>query len=276
MRVIFTVCTTDYAGHLPLWAWSAKRLWPDVSLIALITDAYTPVLICDYLNSIGAKAYGQYDQYPNTTAMSACLRFVYNPPKAEEVLITDSDVVFLHERQWQYMADKKKEIGCYGVFTGAKHKPRRPEIAPNGWVGDMRRLTGTFVLVTPEWYEKTQAARSEWSDRLMRGIWGTFRESDEVMLCRICSQSGLPLPNEVAFAKEMRGLHVGDFRPNMEHRWGNPKRIRKWFPAESVAALREVVKDKGFLNTLEIARENLTVAATWENVFNHLKDRENV
>jgi len=274
MRAIFTACTPEYAWHLPLWAWSAKRLWPDVQLVATIVGTRdSPVLIHDYLKALGVVVGIEDSGFPCLPAMSACLRFIYNyAPKADEVLITDADLVFLHEGLWRYM-NHKRGILCYGAFTGAKKKPRRPEIAPNGWVGDMKRLCGGFVLVTPEWYGRTQTAREEWADRLRRGIWGTFRESDEVMLTRIITQSGLPLPDETQFIKVMRGLHVGDFRPNMAHRWGHPKRIRKWFPDESANAAQELLKDNGFLHALEIARDNPVVEAIWENVLNHLKGR---
>ena len=277
MRSIFTVCTADYAWHLPLWAWSAKKLWPDVQLVvAIVGSGGSPVLIHDYLETIDVDVGIEHRGYPQLPAMSACLRFIYNYiHKVDEVLITDADVVFLHEGLWRYIENKMMTLGCYGAFTGAKKKPRRPEIAPNGWVGDMRRLTGAFVLVTPEWYEKTRTAREEWSDRLMRGVWGTFRDADEVMLTRILAQSGLPLPDETPFAKVMRSLHVGDFRPNMEHRWGNPKRIQRWFPEESVKALETLVKDKEFQYVLGIARTNPAVDAAWTNVFNHLKERTN-
>jgi hypothetical protein len=276
MKSIFTVCTSDYAWHLPLWAWSAKRLWPDVRLVVVITGTELPALVCDYVKILGGVV-GIQNRYLPLPAMSACLRFVYDysPQPDEEILITDADVVFLHDGLWRYMENKMKTLGCYGAFTGAKKKPRRPEIAPQGWVGNMRRLTGTFVLVTPEWYNKTAPARTEWSDRLMRGMWGTFREADEVMLTRIIAQSGLPLPDETPFAKVMRGLHVGDFRPNMQHRWGNPKRIEKWFPEESATTLRILVEDKEFQYVLGIARTNPIVDTTWTNVFNHLKDRPN-
>jgi len=136
------------------------------------------------------------------------------------MLITDIDLLlFNNQNLWDWHFDKMVDMGsCYYAHHGPYKYPQRFE---GGWRGDRERLAGGFVLITHEWLERTKEARTRHLEMLNKSEIGLYREEDEVVLCRICKQSGLPVSHNKSFPPMLRGIHLGDFKESMSHRWTN-------------------------------------------------------
>lgn len=270
-RAIFTTCTADHFQYfIPTWAWTAKKLWPDVTTIVRV-----------YGREVDRDAMAGVDKVdvdvviPKGPAATNCRRFLLRVSgEYDQVMITDCDVVFLNDDLWEYMDDKMSTLGSYAAWQGALNKPKRPKIAPNGWSGDMRRLAGGFVLVTPQWYNQTEQLRRSYEALVRAGQWGNYRESDEVMLCRICKDSGLTLPNNTGFHRSMRGLHLGDFKDSMAHRWGNVGKMGQYLPWGNVEKTKTLLMDRQFQGILKVACKDRDVATMWERVKYHVTHRK--
>lgn len=260
LRTVYTVVNEAYAGFVPAWAYTARQVWPDVHVAVGLTvgvELATALWIEGLGVEIAATPYG---------TSPSCLRFLLTPPTADEVLITDADVVFLTSDVWPALREKMTADGlrCYGAFQGAWTLPKDPKNAPGGWHGDMQRLTGGHVLVTSEWYTRTEAQRKFYLAALSSGAWGTFREADEVMLCRICQDAVHVLPSVHRFPPTLRGLHVGDFRPSMVHRYTDKAKMKKLLPEDNAARVAKLLKDPEFLRCIDT--EDKLVTACWEAI----------
>jgi len=224
-RTLFTVVNREYQEFLPLWAKSARDLWPDIEIKA-VTTTPVPIGIIAALRKLGVTA-GLFRYGFAPTVSSSCLRFVIKPDgEQDQVLVTDADVVFTSKGLWDVLEKKMHDTNeLCGVYQGSWVHPKRA-VAPHGWVNEMQRIAGGFCLFTKEWYDRTELCRPGWWFDVEEGNWGTFRESDEVMLCRIMRECNVPLPDHSGFPVEHRGLHLGDFKPSMDHRWRNKSKMR--------------------------------------------------
>jgi len=274
MSAIYTCCDAKYQWFLPTWAYSARRAWPDADIqVDYYGDLHTDCLAL--LQRIGVRvAFLEcYNLIPS------CTRFTFNSKDGSEVLITDCDIAFLDSGVLDYLRTKMllDGLGCYAAFQGARKRPIRPDIAPDGWVGNMRRLCGGFVLVTPEWWSRTVKARVKYHTMIHEHSWGGYREADEVMLCRICEESGLPLPGYQKFAEIHRNLHVGDFREDMNHRWTNDIKMMRLLPAPSIDKAKTLLEDEGFQDVLSEVRlhGDEVVTYAWKIAIAHIMSFQN-
>jgi hypothetical protein len=271
MNVIYTCCDEKYQWFLPTWAYSARRAWLDARLVIDFFGCGLRPECLAILCNIGVEVTAGSDTIPS------CVRFTYGSRGDSETLITDCDIAFLDDGVLPYLRTKMllDGLGCYAAFQGVKKHPIRPDIAPDGWVGNMRRLCGGFVLVTQEWYDKTKKARTKFHGMIADGSWGGYREADEVMLCRICEESGLPLPSYHKFEERHRNLHLGDFRHGMDHRWQNITKMIRLLPQSSVFKARELLADKGFQDVLSVVmgHGNAEANCAWNNATAHIANR---
>jgi len=273
MITIHTVCTPDYQWYLPTWAWSAKRLWPEINVYAVVQGNVAPE-VKSLIEAIGGDVCGNKWDYnvPKLPATTSSLRFVGEEVPGDQVLITDADIVFLNGELWSYMERQMRPLG-YSAFCGAATHPVRPSIAPYGWSGEMQRLAGGFVMVTPRWYTATRETRRRWRELVLEGNWGAYREADEVMLCRICKgHDSLIMPDKKIDAR-MRGLHLGDFCK--DHRWMNEKKMQRLLPWESVTKISDMLDNCEFKNVLSVVvrHENSNVNLAWSRVIHHINGR---
>jgi len=268
MKRIYTCCDERYQWFLPTWAYSAKRVFSDTTIMVDFCGEMDPTcrdLLAALDVSIGIPF--------KPAIRPSCLRFLLHSGGDSETMITDVDIAFIDDGVWCYLMAKMRTdgLGCYAAFQGTKKHPVRPEIAPDGWKGDMRRLCGGFVMVTEQWYKQTLDERQRYAQLLRKG-WGDYRESDEVMLCRICDKAIFVLPSGYKFNESQRNLHVGDFREDMRHRWTNVKKMQRLLPPESVMKTKALLADKGFQEVLSVVRAcgGEEVNATWNNAIEHI------
>ena len=177
---------------------------------------------------------------------SSIRRFLFPPAEAmnyDACFIMDADFVMFqsaptHEN-W-YMNRMRALKTCYFSTHGPWRKPDR---FPGGWKGDKERIAGGMVMITPEWMEKTAVERKILGGMLHSGfIGGQYREEDEVILCGLCKKMGLPMPVEKLFPAELRGIHLGDFKPSMRHRWTDTQKMKTRIFRPYVMQYREFMK----------------------------------
>ena len=98
-----------------------------------------------------------------------------------------------------------------------------------------------------------------------------------MMLCRICEESGLPLPGYQKFAEIHRNLHVGDFREDMNHRWTNDVKMKRLLPAPSIDKAKTLLEDEGFQDVLSVVRLHGDEVATfaWNIAIAHIMSFQN-
>lgn len=273
MRTVYTVCTTDYQWYLPTWAWSARQQWPDAQIRAVVRGPVDDH-VAAVLKSVGAKVSTQWiTEYPYQVATTSALRFVGEIVPGDEVLITDADVVFLSPFLWVYAQGQFGMQKCCAVWQGAWHHPKRKAVAPNMWIGEMRRSCAGYAMVSPQWYAQTKDSRRNWAEKLANGSWGSFREADEVMLCRVCVESGVKLTDK-KMDWHLRGLHLGDFvKP---WRWMKIGNMRRYLTPQACKTTEAMLQDKDFLKVLNVSTLDSKLLGIWTNVKKHLKATKGV
>jgi hypothetical protein len=144
-----------------------------------------------------------------------CKRFL-KEIEGEYIHITDADIFILpHEKTHQ-------EYYSGHQVNGASYLRGATESGKKTWDGDLARIAGGHIGVTPEFYLKTAAARAEYRE----GRFESYREFDEVMLARILRASGYPIPevpytfpDKTNWDWEYRDLHLNDFASMKFMKW---------------------------------------------------------
>ena len=288
-RLLTSTCTADhFLGYIPLYVYSSLIVWPGIDIkIRVLGDMSRKdiLIIRKAMECAGRDNDDRWEinfinpplKCKRETGVN-CLRFASIPEEWVEydyVMITDIDLFFFQTPTdlWAWSIHNMDSMGaCYSAHHGPYKKPHRPEIAPR-WTGEWQRLAGGFVMITPEWIKRTSDIRGSWMKRLEDGSWGHFRESDEVMLYRICATAGMPIPTSKYMPPECRGLHFGDFKPEMRHRWTDHRKMltrlterncRNWKAAEAW------MKANGMIETLS---EIPHMAEIFKNVHEHTQGR---
>jgi len=243
--MIVTTCVDiRYQVFAPLLAWSAQRLW-GCRTVVFSTDGIHPK-IKEVMAGVSGAEFVSGVSLGRKIAPSV-LRFLLplstlDITKGEEYyLIVDADLLLTDLGLMEWYTQQMRKTGMpYAGHPGARHKPERPGITgKSGWTGDWQRVTGGFVLVTPQWFKATEKARNYFAEESRMP---DFREADEVTLARIITHSGLSLPPK-GFPKVYRGIHLGDFRLEMMHRYQNTVRMQTLLPEPTVAYYRKFRND---------------------------------
>jgi hypothetical protein len=192
----------------------------------------------------------------------------------DAILLTDADLL-LTENPIPYMLAQIDERHCFSAHRGPKRKPFRPEISgPDGWRGDFERVAGGFVMVTPEWYERTRAARQKYMAQIEAGVFGDgWRELDEVLLARIIKDSGLEMPQSKVFPSNLRGVHLGDMKASMTHRWQNLVKMSGILTSANCLRFREMEADPVWQELLRVLAPDTELMQVLANVRTHLAAR---
>ena len=222
---------------------------------------------------------------PDHTYMPNALRFLVSENYFEGmdgVFFNDVDLLLFAPQifDWHILQMQKLET-CYAAHHSAWRRPYRPEICgKNGWRGKFERIVGGFLYVTPEWFEKTRSARAKILKNINNStlsgaarLYGYYRESDEVMLCDIMRASGLPVPKSKAFPPELRGIHLGDFKESMNHRWHDNDKMAVKLTMDNCLAYRRLSKDETWKGLLKIVCEDQKIKNIFANLESHLKTR---
>jgi hypothetical protein len=184
--VFYTCVSGNYRELAVLYEFCVKRVYPDAKVI-ISKEPSNP----------------------------SCKRFL-NRVDGDYIHVTDIDILILpHEKTHQeYYSQFRSKGACY--LRGAT------EAAGKEWSGDQARIAGGHVGFFPEYYERTEIARSEY----LKGKIEDYREFDEVMLARILRRSGYQIP-EIAYTFpngtkwdwDYRDLHLHDFATQKFLKW---------------------------------------------------------
>lgn len=213
-------------------------------------------------------------------ATTACRRFLIpsqNFNSYDGVIFTDADLLpfFKHISFVDYIRSMHSFTkDCFWGYHGAYKYPLRPEINGAAWKGNFERISGGHFMVDKRWFITTEVARKHFRISVDTGKWGSFREADEVMLARIHKMSNLPIPGSKHFPSECRGIHLGDFRNNMKHRWTNMQKMAakaNEFSLSNYVAAYEC--DGTFKRLMDIACNCGDVQDMIGNLHQHLKAR---
>jgi hypothetical protein len=202
---------------------------------------------------------------------AATIRFLCDPAENGLVFITDVDVLVapgLEEYAKAHMTGED-----YFAFHGVRRKPHRPEITGAGrWEGKFERLCGAWFAAMPRWYLRTKPFREDALNKLKAGTMESYREADEVVLCRMCKSAGYNIPGSKNFPLDLRGVHLGDFK--FDHRWQNKEKMTGRLTIENCEAVIARRTSPDFIKaiaTLVLAGD--TSAKVIKNFSSYLRDR---
>lgn len=208
--LIYTLCDKEYEWYIPLFARSMTLANPkqavEISVVGEVNEAILDLIDSDKItvfnyNGHGSKKYA-----------TASLRFLLPPKQSTftHYLITDIDMMFMPENSTI-------------IDQHCKHMERDGTICYENWIsqyiGDDPRMPGVH-FVTQQWFERTESIRKTELNKLIENGANEYYY-DEVMLGRIVRDSGLPLPPQRAKLWRHHGIHLGDWRINMDRKGHN-------------------------------------------------------
>lgn len=264
MKAIIHTSDDYFQHYIPLFAYCFHRLYPTVEIHATIygkPDQLTrdAALEQPYL----------FLREDNRSVPPAMGRFLEVPPG--DVLIADADILFMAPGLIEYCQRMAKQLNtCYYAAHGARKKPQR---FPDSWKGEKERLCGAFVYVTPEWSKKTKVFREMTMHALNNGKLQEYREEDEVVLCNLCKFACLPINQDKFFPLQHRGVHLGDFKPEMEHRFTDMAKMAGKLHREALQAFRimeETNKEWGELVNM-IVSEDSKIGKIFDNLYDYME-----
>jgi hypothetical protein len=280
MNALFTLTTADSFQHyLPLWYYAARRYCGEELVIGMaVCGGLVDAVTTEAFKVLGTEAPMELPLPKNTPRLGGigAMRFLLGPLVAEynAILLTDADLL-LTDNPMPYMLAQLDERHCFAAHRGPNKKPYRPEITgPDGWRGEFERVAGGFVMVTPEWYERTREARKKYMAQLEAGLFGAgWRELDEVLLARIIKDSGLPMPESKVFPTTLRGVHLGDAKPSMQHRWTNLTKMSHLLTSANGLRFRELEASPVWQELLRILASDTELMQILANMRTHLERR---
>jgi len=251
----FTVVSADgFEFFIPLWIYSIKRAYPEWNVKVLIRGKLLPkvakILEMDAFQNTGGWEVieDQFLNYKNGKGTCGACRLLIPRVYLKEykfAYITDVDfVVFRHSpTHLQYHSHVMKEAGVpYSAFRGPSTRPWRPKIhESHGWRDHYMRICGGTVMIrVKDWLRAVkkqralykQVAAGQRRDGIDKHRFGSYREYDEVMHCRMLRGSGLKVPkhkNEMPNGKKVnasyRDIHLGDFKFTRRLKEGRRNRL---------------------------------------------------
>lgn len=142
-------------------------------------------------------------------------RFLLHQP-SDYVHVTDIDILILPQKKTH------EEYYLNHAYKGASYVGGVIKSKSGIWQGNDRRIACGELVFTQEYYEETLEMRKRYSSE----PFPSYREADEVLLCRTLRHSGYPIPEEpytfydgTKWDKSYRDLHLGDFRGKLFKRW---------------------------------------------------------
>jgi hypothetical protein len=286
--IIATVCTADhFQWYIPMFLWTWYHAYPEeierveVHLMGKLEESIWDVLRGHEFKVPYLIREERYADFSVQVSTANTLRWTdLEPTRSADgdvpVLIVDVDTLHFtcNTSIFGYFDSlRQSRETIYGGYHGPWQKPERPEVCPNGWQGPYERVAGGFFMVWPQWWAKTKEARRRYSGLLRDGQIGGYRESDEVTLCHIIKDSGLPVPKEKFFPLELRGIHLGDFKPSMSHRFTSPKKMAG---KVHVRSLREYVRlrERKYWNSIrEVCCQSSEVAQVLKNLDQYVESQ---
>jgi len=172
-----------YIGYFDLWKYCVEKSYPGTLSHCTVLEKTT------------------------TTYEAAVLRLLEDSCQiADYVYTTDVDIMHLPcENIIEYHNNRMAATGlCYS------NTPRKKE-----YLGS-QRLTGLH-FASREWYHKTKNIREMYLHMLAQGEIGNGRFDDELVLMKVCKESGLGIPPTEPLINRHGGIHLGTFRNYYSH-----------------------------------------------------------
>jgi hypothetical protein len=273
MKTCFTsvVSSDHFQNYIPMYC-LALRTWYKGDIIIYLRGEPTKEVIATTKSIPGLTVNCSFfKEYPNNTSTTNCLRFIHEDPiinSYDYSLITDIDMLIMQD-PWQWHFNNATPAHPFSGYHGAITKPVRKEIC-KVWTGQFERVAGGFFCVTPDWFDSTRASRTKFGLALMDGRCGTYRENDEVMLAQIIKESGFPVPPTKHYPRELRGLHLGDFK--FEYRWKKLTKMLNFLTERNVVLYGELSKTSKWKETIKILN-NPMIDELLKRVDTHIKVR---
>lgn len=275
-RLIYTTVTADHYQHyIPLFVYMCRTMTGAAVTVDVRgkLDATTKEALSFFPGYNVVINEDMYAGYPDNPSTTNTLRFLGGPLGFDRVMIMDVDLMIFEDPfPWheQNLIDQ-----TYCGHRGPQSKPYRPEVSQTGWTGEFERVAGGFFMVTPKWYEMTQPGRDAARQALREGTIGHYRESDEVTLARLIKGAGLSMPESKYFPLGLRGLHMGDFRENMRHRWSSPVKMQRKLSDSNAKKYRDLMlEDRIWVETAEVLRKaDPDMKQVMQNIQTHLSQR---
>lgn len=239
--LIYTLCDKAYEWYIPLFARSIaladSKQKVEINVIGEVDEQ-----VLDLINNDCVTIFNSAGESSSNYA-TASLRFLLPPKQSTftHYLITDIDMMFMPENSTiidQHCKHMEKDgTGCYENWISQ-------------YIGGDPRMPGVH-FVTPEWFEKTETIRKVELNRLIENGAHDYYY-DEVMLGRIVRDSGLPLPPQVAKLWRHHGIHLGDWRINMDRKGKTiPQNVFQKMHIETL------LKDEKFMELSKICSEHI-------------------
>jgi hypothetical protein len=276
--VVTVVSGDKYQYYIPPFVYSALRSDPDVDVLVLLVghlnDTVKQALELIPSDSGGRWRVleGQFEDILSTDFSCNCLRYLV----PQELLsgykyayITDVDFVMLKHvvplRVYFKGIIKRTKLPI-ATFRSAIKRFWRPEIhGEGGWIGKYKRMVGgTTMIRIADWYKQTAdirklyllCAKTGKSDGVDEHHWASYREYDEVMLCRMCARAGIQTSGKrrrfvdgTRYNHEYRDVHLGDFKWNMAK---SKRRFDANVTKTSVADFGELWKEEAWRKIVKI------------------------
>jgi len=112
------------------------------------------------------------------------------------------------------------------------------------------------------------------SEMCIRDRYGYYREADEVMLARIIKDSGLPMPAQTPLPREVRNVHLGDFKTTMKHRYTNRNKMRAILDIQCVNDFLRAKSDPVFIEIRKIVSKNAQMKQILDIAFDYCEKRQ--
>lgn len=295
---VATICSSDYYQHyIPTFCYTVGKAYPEAKISVGVTGEVDQLTL-DALSVMGnfkiVEKPGTNEDWDSDCVITKnvlpegvsvlestvnTMRFLYFKNELDmqlcdidATIITDVDFMWFRGGidLFRWHVERMREIGsCYAGHHGPWKKPRR---FPEGWRGDKERVAGGFFMVTPEWFRKTREARAKYTKLLKEGKIGTYREEDEVVLCKILKESGLPVVQDKSMPTDLRGIHFGDFK--FDDRWTNLMKMQTKLTDSNIYKYIEMASmDTKFRKIRDIVCRDEQIALMFKNLHLHCQQK---
>ena len=217
--LILTCADGDYINYAPLWKYCIKKSIPEADSLCL--EKFDKP--CDYF--------------------SACYRLLYTPDLNYKYIYVD-DVDIMHTKETPDLLEYHiKQMALTQIcYSNTLRK--------NEYLGN-QRMTG-LNFATTEWYKKTAAMREKYLHMLNSSEIGNSRFDDELMLKKICVESGLGIPPRQELVPRHKGVHLGTLRAYKHHSRGRRnQQLRIRISPEQAARYLKYYDDPEYQNIVQ-------------------------
>jgi hypothetical protein len=216
---ITTVVDGYYQFYIPLFVYCAKKAYPEY-YVKVFYRGQLGSAIKDSLDDIERAGIDGWEvreewmmDYPFQFKTSACLRYLLPPEEVKDfeyVHINDVDMLIMREETGilEFHENRMNELGW--IYSNTRGTWEHP------YIGHARRLPA-LPTFKREWYDVVEPVAKKYRALLKEGEIGLVNCYDEIMLCKLVEQSGLPLPENIKYEVNYHGLHLGMAKMRGKH-----------------------------------------------------------